>query len=213
MKRLSNFSGPLGEGMSEFSVKIITTDSYTAAPRPRRQADKHSDSNRDDNKQAIATLWSDFHTLAVRNVTASYYSAVPSDAPHSYLSSPLHSHPHRNGSPNHHTTRALDHGDMKILDLGPSSVLTHALKSITCDTTQQSNSPGKGKNDHLKYCCSFGISNATILSVSKCYLFPQKAYDVIFFPIWFASYLSNNSNFLPIFIFNPVHLIMQILLE
>jgi hypothetical protein len=140
--------------MSESSVKIITTDSYTAPPRPRRQADKHSDSNRDDNKQIIANLWSDFHALAVRNVTASFYSAVPLDAPQSYPSPSLH--PHLNGSSNH-TTRALDHGDVKILDLGPSSVLTHAGKSVTCDTTPQSHSPGKGENNHYKYSYSFAF--------------------------------------------------------
>ena len=148
LKFLFNILGPLGEGMSESSVKIITADSYSTSQRPRRQADKHSDSNRDDNKQAIATLWTEFHALAVRNVTASYYSAIPLDAPHSYPSPSLHPHPNGNGSSNHHTTQALDHGDMKILELGPSSVLTHALKSVTCDTTQQSSSPGKGKNDH-----------------------------------------------------------------
>jgi hypothetical protein len=141
--------------MSESSVKIIPTDSYTAPPRPRRQADKHSDcSTRDDNKQVIATLWTDFHALAVRNITASCYCAVPLDAPHSYPSPPLHSHPYGNGSSNYHNTRALDHGDLKILDLGPSSVLTHAGKSVTCDITLQLHSPGKGENDHFKCCRS-----------------------------------------------------------
>lgn len=138
--------------MSETSVKILTADSYTASQRPRKQADKHSDSNRDDNKRTIANFWSDFHAIAVRNVTASCYSAVLPDAPHSLLPS-LPSHP--NGSSNHHTTQALDHGDMKILYLGPSSVLTHAMRSVTCDTTQHSHSPGKGENDHVKYCCLF----------------------------------------------------------
>ena len=145
--------------MSESSAKILTTDSYTASQRPRREADKHSDCNtKDDNKQTIANLWTDFHALAVRNVAASYYSAVPPDAPHSYPLSYLHSLPsHSDEAFNHHATRAPDHGDMKILDLDPSSVLTHAGKSVTCDTTQQSHSPGKGENVDIQPCLPFNL--------------------------------------------------------
>lgn len=141
---LLNILGPLGEGTIESFTKIPSTDSQSVPLRSRSRADRLNDgSSREDNRQVIANLWTEFQALAVKNVTAQNCSLVPPDVLHSYPAIPKGT----TSTSNAHPTRASFRGDVKsILDLGPSSghTLMQTVRSVNCDTTRQSISPGKG---------------------------------------------------------------------
>ena len=143
-----NILGPLGEGVTESSMKIPSTDSQSVPLRSRTRVDRLIDgSSREDNRQIIASLWTEFQALAVKNVTALNCSLVPPDVLHSYPAVPKGSSTSSSSSSNAHPTRASFRGDVRsILDLGSSSghTLMQTVRSVNCDTTRQSISPGKG---------------------------------------------------------------------
>ena len=137
-----NTIGPLREGTIESFTKIPSTDSQNVPLRSRSRTDSLNDGgSREDNRQVTANLWTDFQALAVKNVTAQNCSLVPPDVLYSYPVVPKGI----TSSSNVHPTRASFRGDVRsILDLGASSGLMQTVRSVNCDTTRQSISPGKG---------------------------------------------------------------------